>query len=250
MVSQGIDELAQRGNAASQRGGYPTFEELLRRGSIAVIPEVLELVLEHPGAMDATIGVTQSIEKAGMPLGAISGVHGKQPAQPLDRLAAGGIEGAPLLLSHLVDRFVQCLYDVETVDDERGILTVMFDGLGIGQAHVATGPLDPRLLPLTQALVEEPVNRLAALALADPQDARAVQIIDDGGEFTALAVGDLVGAQSDQAPDFMSVSHPRDDPMQQVGQCRCWHLQDFGSGLLGHDLAQGTDPPLQAVGDA
>ena len=41
---------------------------------------MFELVLEHPGAMDAAIGVAQVVEKAGMSLGTVIGVHGKQPA--------------------------------------------------------------------------------------------------------------------------------------------------------------------------
>jgi hypothetical protein len=52
-----------------------------------------------------------------------------------------------------------------------------------------------------------------------------------------------------QAADFMPVSHTGDDPMQQIGQRRGTHLQDLGGGLLGHDLAQGADTPLLAVGD-
>ena len=38
--------------------------------------------------------------------------------------------------------------------------------------------------------------------------------------------------------------------MQQVGQGRGRQPQDFSRGLLGHDLTQGTEAPLQAVGDA
>jgi hypothetical protein len=38
--------------------------------------------------------------------------------------------------------------------------------------------------------------------------------------------------------------------VQQVGQGRGRHFQDLGSGLLGHELAQGANTPLQAVGDA
>ena len=139
---------------------------------------------------------------------------------------------------------------MEAVDNQRGIGTVMFDGLGIGLAHVATGPLNALLLPLAQALVEEQVNRLAALSPADPQDMSTVQIIDDGGVFTALAERDLINTEGFHAPDFMAISGAVDNPVQEVGERRGGHLQDLGGGLLGHDLAQGADPPLQAVGDA
>ncbi len=75
VISYRTDELAQRGNTTTQRGGYPAFEELLRRGTITIIPDVFELVLEHPGAVNAAIGVAQAVEEAGMSLGAISGMH-------------------------------------------------------------------------------------------------------------------------------------------------------------------------------
>ena len=250
VIAQGCDELAQRRDTAAQCGGDPAPEELLRRAPVGIIPEVFKLVLEHPGAVDTAVGVAQAVEKAGMALGAISGVHAKQPAQPLDRLAAFGIEGAPLLLAHLVHGFVQGLDDVEAVDDQRGVGTVMLDRLGVGAAHIATGPQNARFLPLAQALIEEPVNALSALALADPQDPGAVQIIDQGGELAALAEGDLVDAQGGYTADFMAVSYPVDDPVQQVRECRGRHTQDLGGGLLGHDLAQGTEAPLQAVADA
>ena len=139
VIAQGCDELAQRRDTAAQCGGDPASEELLRRAPVGVIPEVLKLVLEHPGAVDTAVGVAQAVEKAGMALGAISGVHTKQPAQPLDRLAAFGIEGTPLLLAHLIHGLVQGLDDVESVDDQRGVGAVMLDRLGVGAAHIATG---------------------------------------------------------------------------------------------------------------
>ena len=69
---------------------------------------------------------------------------------------------------------------------------VVRDRPDVGGAHVATGPGDPRFLASAQALVEEAVDGVAALARADPQDPRPVQVVDEGGELPALAVGDLV----------------------------------------------------------
>ena len=51
--TQCADERAQCGNATAQGSGHPGPEKLLCRGPIAVCPEVLKLVLEHPGAVDA-----------------------------------------------------------------------------------------------------------------------------------------------------------------------------------------------------
>jgi len=250
VISQCANKLAQRGNAASQGTGYPAFEELLCRGTIAVIPEVLELILEYPGTMDATIGVAQAVQETGIPLGAISGMHAEHPTQPLDRFTTVGIQGAPLILAHIVNGLVECLNNMETVDDERGIGAVMLDRPGIGAAHVATGPQDASLLPLAQTFVEEAVNCLAALTQAHPQDTRTIQVVNKSGKLAALAEGDLVGTEGDQATDFMPITNTRNDPVQQVGQCRGWYFQDLGGGLLGHDLAQGTDAPFQAIGDA
>ncbi len=104
--------------------------------------------------------------------------------------------------------------------------------------------------PPAQTLVEEAIDGVAALARADPQDLRAVQVIDEGGELATLAEGDLVDPERGQAPDGVPAAHPRDDPMQQVGQGRGRQPQDLSRGLLGHDLTQGAEAPLQAVGDA
>ena len=70
--TQCADERAQCGNATAQGSGHPGPEKLLCRGPIAVCPEVLKLVLEHPGAVDAAIGVPQAIQEAGVALGATS----------------------------------------------------------------------------------------------------------------------------------------------------------------------------------
>ena len=107
---------------------------------------------------------------------------------------------------------------MEAVDDQRHIRTVVRDRPDVGGAHVATDPGDSRFLPPAQPVVEEAVDRVSALALADPQDPRPVQVVDEGGELAALAVGDLVDPERSQAPDGVPAAHPRDDPMQQVGQ--------------------------------
>jgi len=211
---------------------------------------VFELVLEHPGAVDAAIGVAQAIEETGMSLGAVSGMHAEQPSQAFYCLAPAGIESPPLVLAHLVHRLVQCLDDMEAVDDEGGIGAMMLDRLGIGATHVTTGPQDACFLPIAQGFVEEVIDGLAALSPAYPQNPRAIQVIDNGGKLSALQERDLVDTEGDQATDFMPVAHPRDDPVQQVGQGRGRHFEDSGGGLLGHDLAQGAESPLQAVGDA
>ncbi len=58
-----------------------------------------------------------------------------------------------------------------TVDDEGSVRTVMLDRLGVGAAHIAAGSADPPLLPLAQALVEEPIDGFAPLARPHPHHA-------------------------------------------------------------------------------
>ena len=62
--TQCADERAQCGNATAQGSGHPGPEKLLCRGPIAVCPEVLKLVLEHPGAVDAAIGGAAGVRGA------------------------------------------------------------------------------------------------------------------------------------------------------------------------------------------
>ena len=66
----------------------------------------------------------------------------------------------------------------------------------------------------------------------------AVQVVDEGGEFPALAVGDLVDPEPGPGPGGVPAAHPRDDTMQQNGQGRGRQPQDLSCGLLGHDLTQ------------
>ena len=77
MFAQRRDKGSQRGYAASECIRRPSFEESLGGGLRAEVPEVLELVFEYPGAVNATVGLTQPIQEAGMGLGAVSGVQGQ-----------------------------------------------------------------------------------------------------------------------------------------------------------------------------
>lgn len=249
VIAQRGDKLAQRGNAASQCGGYPAFEKLLRRGAVAVAPEVLELVLEHPGAVDTAIGVTQAVEQAGIGLSAIARMHAQQPTQPFDGFASLPVQGPPLILTHLIDSLIEGFDHVEAIDNQFGVGAMVPDGFGVGAAHVATGPLDAPLLPRAQTLAEEPIDRLAALAPADPQHLGTVQVIDQCGEFAALTERDFIHAERVHAPDLMAIADPVDNPVQQIRERRGGHLQDLGSSLLGHYLAQHADAPLQAIGN-
>ena len=163
VLSHGADEPAQGFQAALQGCGRPLLEEALGRPARFVAPEVLELVLQAPGAVDASVGLLQGLE--GVPvLGRVmGGVMPQHPAQPLEQLAVLAAGLAPLLLAHLVDGFVEGLDDVEPVQDQLGVGTVPADGADEGLAQVAAGPADAVLLGGAEMVAEERVEVSRAL---------------------------------------------------------------------------------------
>ena len=50
------------------------------------------------------------------------------------------------------------LFDREAINDERGIGTVMIDGLGIGATHITIGPPDAGFLLFAQAFVKDAMH--------------------------------------------------------------------------------------------
>ncbi len=250
MMLESPHKFSQGGDSALQRGRHPVFQKLPCRAEVFVIPEVFELVLEYPCAVDPAIGGAEFVEHPRMPLGAIAGVHSEQPAQALDGLAFVALEFVPLLLAHGVDRFVEGLDHMEAVDHQHGGLAMMLDGLRIGAAHVAACPADPAFLPVRELFLEELIDCGSPLSLSHPQDTGSVQVVDDRRVFPAFAVGDFVDAQGDQAANLVAGSGPRDDPVEDVGYRRAGHIEDCSRRFLGHDLAKSTDPILQPIGDA
>ena len=134
-----------------------------------------------------------TVEGSGLSLGTRGRMSVEQPTKSLERLALLAGQSAPLPLADLVDGVVQRLGGVEVVDDGGGVRAVVLDRLGVGAAHVATGPADLAPLVLTQGSGEEPVDGFAPLCSTDPYYASSLEIIDDRGEFAPPAVGDLVG---------------------------------------------------------
>ena len=56
-----LDELAQRFEAASERGRRPTPEETFGCPRCFVFPELFELVFESPGSVDPVVGPLQRL---------------------------------------------------------------------------------------------------------------------------------------------------------------------------------------------
>jgi len=173
----------------------------------------------------------------------------EQPTQALERLALSLSGSSPLLFADLVDGLVERLDDVEAVKHQRGIWTVCLDGTDIGLAHVAAGGPDSGFLVVAHSPVEEPVDRLSALALGDPDHAGSVQVVDQRGVLVALVIRDFVNADGLEPADAMTLAQALNRAMQQIRQGRSRHTQQFSGRLLRHDLAVAQHQVLQAVGD-
>ena len=101
----------------------------------------------------------------------------------------------------------------------------------------------------TEDLVEEHINGFSALSPADPYDARSVQIINDGGIFAALAVGDFINVNAFKIPNPVSLAQPVNGAVKLVGKGRFRNMQDPCSRLLSHQLAIQKHRILEAIGD-
>ncbi len=199
MLAHRIDEPAQGLQAAVQGRLRPLLEEAFGGPARLVAPEVLELVLQGSGAVDAAVGLLQGFERAPVLARALGGVMQQHPAQPLEQLAVLAAGLPPLFLAHLVDGFVEGLDDVESVQDELGVGTMLPDGADEGLAQIAADPADTSLLEGAQPVPEERVDGLPCLVLADPDDTGTFQVIDQGGVFVAPGVGDLVDTEGSSA---------------------------------------------------
>jgi hypothetical protein len=140
----------------------------------------------------------------------------KVPLGEPDDFAIIAAELAPFFFANLIDGCVESFDDVESVDDQRDVRAVGFDPLNVGSTHVAAGPFDSALLTFGKFLQKEFINRFPALALADPDDAGAIKIIDNRRELSALQVRDFIDAKRDDSTDFMIGSHASDDSVQLI----------------------------------
>jgi len=249
MFSEHLDEVLDGLQAAFECARAPLFNKALCSPAGAILPEVFKLVFQDPGAMDFAIARAQGVEDAGVLFGSILRVLEKQPAKALEDFAFIGGRLAPLFFADLIDGGVEGLNDVEAVQDQGGLGAVRFNGSNVGLTHIAAGPLDFRFLVVTERFIEELVDGFATLSLADPYDAGAIQVIDDGGILVAPAVGDLIDAHGFKVPNAVSFPQPSNAAVQLIREGGGSHLQKPGSNLLGHELAIDEHRILEAIGD-
>ena len=70
VLSQRVDELTHRLESASKGRCHPSPDEALGRPRRFVFPELLELILQLPRSVDATIGFVECPQRLGVLLGA------------------------------------------------------------------------------------------------------------------------------------------------------------------------------------
>lgn len=157
----------------------------------------------------------------------------RNSSQALDRLALHAGQGAPLLLAYRVDGLVKGLGDAEVIDDERGLRAMVLDHLGVRTDHVAAGPADMSALVLAQTSAKNRSIASRPSSGPDPHHSGALEVVDQSGEFTSLAVADLVSSDAPEAPDAVSIAPGGDDAVQQPGERRARH----------------ADPPFEPIGD-
>lgn len=170
-----------------------------------VFPELLKFVFQDPCAVDAAVAFVKGMKDASIPLGAMGRVFEKEPAQPFEYFAFLGACFPPLLLTDLIQGCVDGLDDMETIQDEGGIRAMLLEGPDVGFTHVTSGPANLVSLVGGEVFLEEEVDGFSTLAFADPDDARSVQVIDDGSVLVAFAIGDLVDPDGPQSSDPMAI---------------------------------------------
>ena len=79
MFPERVDKLAQRFESALEGGGRPLLQKALRPPGCLIIPELIELVLQHPSAVDPAVTLAQLIKYPRLGFGAIPGMREQQP---------------------------------------------------------------------------------------------------------------------------------------------------------------------------
>ena len=128
----------------------------------------------------------------------------------------GGL--SPLLFSNLIHSFIECFSDMETIQNQRSVRTVIFDGSYIGLAHVTASPLDLLFLIVTKMFGKEFINGFSALALADSHNTSPIKIIDDSSVLMPFAVRDFINSYGFKPPNSVSGRKAGYAAVQEVGE--------------------------------
>jgi hypothetical protein len=142
----------------------------------------------------------------------------QEPTKAFECLTVIGGGLSPLLFSNLIHSFIECFNDMETIQNQRSVGAVIFDGSYISLAHVAASPLDLLFLVVTKVFGKEFINGSSSLALADPHNTSPIKIIDDGSVLMPFAVRDFINPYGFKTPNFVSRTKAGYAAVQEIGQ--------------------------------
>jgi len=210
---------------------------------------LLEFVFQEPSPINAAVSLLKSMESTRILIRSFRRAFEEEPAQPFEDFAFLGSSLSPLFLSDIIEGCMNGLHDVEAIQNQGDIGAMLLDSSHVGFTHVTGSPENLLSLVLGEAVLEEEVDRFPALASLDPDDARSVQVIDNGGVLVPLAIGDLIHPDGAKSSDPMPIPEPDNALVEEVGQGRGGNAKEPGSGLLGHQLTVDKQGIFKAVGN-
>ena len=98
-------------------------------------------------------------------------------------------------------------------------------------------------------LLKEKIDSFSALTLADPYDARSIQVANDGSVFVAFAIGNLIHPDGSQCSDPMPIPQSGDALVEEIREGGGGDVKEPGGGLLSHQLAVHEQGILEAIGN-
>ncbi len=204
----GVAVAAQRGGEPDERlkagaagPGQPGVEVRGRERSVLEVVEQPQLLAQQERAVESAVGVADLVQGRELADGLTFGGLEQRPAGALDPAPGGGVGalvGVSFVAANLVGRAAGEPADVERVKADLGVGDRGANRALVLAAHVDQDRTD-RVAAVAE-LVEEGLQGGAVASGAAPHD-RARAVVGNAGEVALpAAVGDLVDADRDQAP--------------------------------------------------
>src|SRR5262249_34432499 len=176
----------------------PSLEESPRPHLTLVAPQLAEHLLEKVRLVQPPVGLEQRLQRLAPLLRQVGPARQQGVLLALDEPPVLPREPGILALSHLVQRLVQVLQDVELVVEDAGLRRVprLERGFAERLPHVHHGQADPLTFPRPQPLEEDVHALLGAVRAAEPDRPAADQVAHDD----AVAAPPAAGGSADAAP--------------------------------------------------
>ncbi len=172
----------------------------------------------------------------------------QKPAKTLEGLSLVRGSLSPLFFTQFIDSGVEGFDDMEAIQDQGNIGTVIIDCTHIGSAHITACPLDLLFLIGTELGIEEGIDGVPAFAPTDPDHTGSVEVINNGGVLSPFGVGDLVNTDRFQSSDFMAAADSGNQPVQKLREGRFWNVQYGGGSFLRHLLGIDQQNIFKSIG--